>query len=180
MLAVGSEGEARCGTRSRSDAQNNDYRAVRHMRGDPGVAIRIRLGRQLLRTSEVVDERSAQGCLEIDSGRDPCRAGSPSISIATHRSAAAANTACQSAITPARDPVIRPRGCAKIRIACLLSSPRARSPGARRQARIRIGFQRPVSACGACTGLDSGDHRCRRYTASHTIAAMARNSLCQF
>jgi hypothetical protein len=40
--------------------------------------------------------------------------------------------------------------------------------------------QRPVSECGACTGFDSGDHRCRRYTASHTIEAIARNSLCQF
>jgi hypothetical protein len=40
--------------------------------------------------------------------------------------------------------------------------------------------QRPVSACGACTGFDSGDHRCLRYTASHTMEAIARNSLCQF
>jgi len=52
--------------------------------------------------------------------------GSPSISIATPRCAAASNTAPQFAMTPARDPVMRPRGCARMRTAecCIAASMR--------------------------------------------------------
>jgi len=56
----------------------------------------------------------------------------------------------------------------------------AASPPGRSRAAAELLLQCPVSACGACTGFDSGDQRCRRYTASQTIEAMARNSLCQF
>jgi hypothetical protein len=52
--------------------------------------------------------------------------------------------------------------------------------GSRLSVRWHSSRQRPVSWCGACTALDSGEYRCLRYTASHTIDAMARNSLCQF
>jgi hypothetical protein len=38
----------------------------------------------------------------------------------------------------------------------------------------------PVSSWGLSTGFDSGDPRCRRKIERITIAAMAKNSLCQF
>ena len=44
----------------------------------------------------------------------------------------------------------------------------------------RCGYSVPVCSCGASTGFDSGEPRCRRTTLNSTIAASARNSLCQF
>jgi hypothetical protein len=42
------------------------------------------------------------------------------------------------------------------------------------------GFSSPWSSCGLATGFDSAEPRCRKYTDTHTIAAIDRNSLCQF
>ena len=49
-------------------------------------------------------------------------------------------------------------------------------------ARHRVGCQPvcPVVSCGAPTGLDSGDPRCRRYTLNTTIDPTASISDCQF
>ena len=45
---------------------------------------------------------------------ESCRDGSPSISMATSDFAAAANTSGQRAVTPGRDPYLRPLGCPRI------------------------------------------------------------------
>ena len=57
-----------------------------------------------------------------------CRDGSPSISMATPVVAAASNTRSQSAVTPGREPYLRPRGCPRM---CTPRRLHGRRPSAR-------------------------------------------------